>query len=162
MKNLIIPMAGKSSRFPNMRPKWMLTHPKQNRFMVIESISGLNLDFFGNIYFVVLQEHEDKYKFSNGLLKEVDELGVLDKTKISYLDRQTSSQSETVYEVIRKEHIDGFVFIKDSDNYYECEIKETSNQVVYVDLNENEGINAKTAISLVLATALVLIQILWK
>mgnify|MGYP001166241190 FL=1 len=143
MKNLIIPMAGKSSRFPNMRPKWMLTHPKQNKFMVIESISGLNLDFFDNIYFVVLQEHEDKYKFSNGLLKEVEELGVLDKVKISYLDEQTSSQSETVYKVIRKENIEGFVFIKDSDNYYECEIKDTSNQVVYVDLNENEGINAK-------------------
>ena len=28
MKNLIVPIAGKSSRFPNIRPKWMLTHPK--------------------------------------------------------------------------------------------------------------------------------------
>ena len=143
MKNLIIPMAGKSSRFPNMRPKWMLTHPKQNRFMVIESIAGINLDFFDNIYFVVLKEHEEKYQFSNGLLKEVDELGVRDKTKISYLDEQTSSQSDTVYQVIKKEGIEGFIFIKDSDNYYECEINNTNNQVVYVDLNENEDINAK-------------------
>jgi hypothetical protein len=46
MKNLIIPMAGKSSRFPNMKPKWMLTHPMKNRFMGIESILGLNLRIF--------------------------------------------------------------------------------------------------------------------
>ena len=51
MKNLIIPMAGKSSRFPDMRPKWMLTHPMTNRFMGIESILGFNLEFFDNIYY---------------------------------------------------------------------------------------------------------------
>ena len=26
-KTLLIPAAGKSSRFPNMKPKWLLTHP---------------------------------------------------------------------------------------------------------------------------------------
>ena len=51
MKTLIVPMAGQSSRFPNTRPKWMLTHPATNRFMVTESISGINLDFFDKIYF---------------------------------------------------------------------------------------------------------------
>ena len=143
MKSLIIPMAGKSSRFPNMRPKWMLTHPKQNRFMVIESISGLNLEFFDKVYFVALKEHEDTYQFSNGLLTEIAQLGIEDKAEIIYLDEQTSSQSETVYEAIKKKEIEGFIFIKDSDNYYECELSSTNNQVVFVDLNENENINAK-------------------
>ena len=54
MKNLLIPMAGKSSRFPGMRPKWMLTHPMTNRFMVTEAILGINLDFFDSIYFIFL------------------------------------------------------------------------------------------------------------
>ena len=48
MKNLLIPAAGKSSRFPNMRPKWMLTHPNGN-MMFVESISGLDLSEFENI-----------------------------------------------------------------------------------------------------------------
>ena len=109
MKTLIVPMAGKSSRFPNMRPKWMLTHPKKNRFMVNESISGLNLDFFDKIYFVVLQEHEDKYQFSAGLVRELDEMGIREKSNIAYLTEQTSSQSETVYQVIQGEEIEGFV-----------------------------------------------------
>ena len=27
MKNLILPVAGQSSRYPNMRPKWLITMP---------------------------------------------------------------------------------------------------------------------------------------
>ena len=76
MKTLVVPMAGKSSRFPDMRPKWMLTHPKNNRFMVVEAISGLNLDFFDKIYFIALQEHEDKYQFTKGFSRELDQLGI--------------------------------------------------------------------------------------
>ena len=54
MKSLLIPIAGKSTRFPNTRPKWMLTHPKSGYFMGIESIRGINLDFFDKIYFTFL------------------------------------------------------------------------------------------------------------
>ena len=50
MTNLIVPMAGKFSRYGGLRPKWMLTHPKNNRFMVTEAISGLNLDLFDKIF----------------------------------------------------------------------------------------------------------------
>ena len=39
---VIVPCAGKSSHFPNMRPKWMLTHPDGN-MMVKEAIEGLNI-----------------------------------------------------------------------------------------------------------------------
>ena len=42
--NIIIPIAGQSSRFPDMKPKWMLTHP-QGDFMVIEAIKGLVLQW---------------------------------------------------------------------------------------------------------------------
>ena len=63
--NLIIPMAGKSTRFPELRPKWMLTHPNGN-FMALESILGFDLSLFNNIYFVYLKEHEEKYHFRKG------------------------------------------------------------------------------------------------
>ena len=56
---------------------------------------------------------------------------------------QTSSQSETVYKVIKDLGIEGFIFIKDSDNYYECEITEPINQVAYFDLNSEDNINAR-------------------
>jgi len=144
MRNLIIPMAGNSSRFPNMRPKWMLTHPMTGRFMAIEAILGLNLEFFDHIYFVCLKEHEEKYQFHNGFAHELEALNLLEKSHIIFLDKQTKSQSETVCELIHKSNIDGFIFIKDSDGYYECEITEPINQVAYFDLNDMENINAKT------------------
>lgn len=144
MRNLIIPMAGKSTRFPNMRPKWMLTHPMTNRFMCVESILGLNLNFFDRIYFISLEEHEKKYNFSKSLNEQIDDLNLKNKTKIVYLKDQTSSQSETVYKLIKEFKIDGFIFIKDSDSYYECEIEKEENQVVFFDLNDIDDINART------------------
>ena len=144
MRTLVVPMAGRSSRFPNMRPKWMLTHPMTNRFMVTEAILGLNLEFFDHIYFICLQEHEDKYQFMKGLVSELDELGLRAKSNIVLLPEQTNSQSETVYTFLSGQELDGFIFIKDSDGYYECELTEEKNQVAYFDLNDMDDINART------------------
>lgn len=144
MKSLIVPMGGKSSRFPDMRPKWMLTHPMTNRFMVTEAISGLNLDFFDSIYFVFLSEHEKTYKFFDGFLLELDNFGISEKSKCVFLKEQTSSQSETVYNCIKISGIEGFIFIKDSDGYYECNLHSDSNQIAFFDLNDMDDINART------------------
>ena len=141
MKNLIVPIAGKSTRFPNTRPKWMLTHPKSGLFMALESIKGINLDFFNKIYFIALKEHETEYKFTKGFELELSKLNLLDKTTIIYLDEPTSSQSETVFEGITQENIQGFIMIKDSDNYFKCNLDSTENQVCYFDLNDTSNIN---------------------
>ena len=61
----------------------MLSHPMTTRMMVTEAISGLNLDFFDNIYFVCLQEHEDKYSFMKGFVAELDDAGLLSLIHIS-------------------------------------------------------------------------------
>lgn len=137
-------MAGKSSRFPNMKPKWMLTHPMTNRFMVMEAISGINLNFFDKIYFICLEEHEKKYNFSNGFVEELQEIGIKDKSKLLFLKEQTSSQSETVYNAICLDNIEGFIFIKDSDGYYECQLISDNNQIAFFDLNDMDDINART------------------
>jgi len=136
-------MAGKSSRFPNTRPKWMLSHPWSNRFMGIESISGLNLDFFEKIYFICLEEHNDQYQFLSGFQNELKKLNIESKTEIVFLDEKTQSQSETVFKAIKKKEISGFIFVKDSDNYFELDTINPSNQICYFDLNEIDGINAR-------------------
>ena len=141
MKNLIIPIAGKSSRYPNTKPKWMLTHPKSNLFMVLESIKGINLDFFDKIYFVALKEHQDKFQFEKGFAEELEQQNIIDKSTIIYLDESTKSQSETVYKAITTQNIQGFIMVKDSDNYFECKLETTENQVCYYDLNNTENIN---------------------
>lgn len=144
MKNLIVPMGGKSSRFHGMRPKWMLTHPMTNRFMVTESILGINLDFFDSLYFIFLDEHDEKYQFLKGFKNELEECCLVNKSKFIFLKEQTSSQSETVYNAIKKDGIEGFIFIKDSDGYYECNIESPTNQIAFFDLNDMDDINART------------------
>ena len=121
----------------------MLSHPMTNRLMVTEAISGLNLDFFDNIYFLCLQEHEEKYSFMKGFVAELDDAGLRAKSNIVLLPEQTDSQSETVYTFLSGYELDGFIFIKDSDGFYRCDVEER-NQVAYFDLNDMDDINART------------------
>ena len=121
----------------------MLSHPMTNRLMVTEAISGLNLDFFDNIYFLCLQEHEDKYSFMKGFIAELDDAGLRAKSNVVLLPEQTDSQSETVYTFLSGYELDGFIFIKDSDGFYRCDVEER-NQVAYFDLNDMDDINART------------------
>ena len=114
-----------------------------NRLMVTEAISGLNLDFFDHIYFICLQDHEDKYQFMKGFVSELDDAGLREKSNIVLLPEQTDSQSETVYTFLSGYDLDGFVFIKDSDGFYRCDVEER-NQVAYFDLNDMDDINART------------------
>ena len=148
MKNLIIPMAGKSSRFPGTRPKWMLTHPKSGIFMCIESILGLNLDFFDRIFFVILKDHEDTYQASRGIKKSLSYSGlskeIISRCEIVILESPTKSQSETVFECIKKKSIKDFIFIKDSDGFFKFDVLSGENQVVYYDLNKMGEVEAKS------------------
>lgn len=126
-------MAGRSSRFPDVRPKWMLTHPNGN-FMVIEAIKGLNLRDFEKIHFVYLKEHEGQHSFLKGFREELESEGLLTKSSFIGLEKATKDQPETVEQAIVQGKITGPILIKDSDNYFEATIS-PSNGVCYADLN---------------------------
>jgi len=142
MKSLIIPMMGKSTRFPDMRPKWMLTHPHGD-FMAIAAIKGLDLSSFTNIFFVTHQSYETTYKFSEALLRQVKEVHPTIQAEILLLDFQTLSQPETVYETIQRKNITGPVLVKDSDNFFEVTELNSNNYICYFDLNDGNIFNAK-------------------
>lgn len=132
--NLIIPMAGKSSRFPDLKPKWMLTHPS-GKFMVLEAIAGLNLTDFTKIYFVYLDEHEQKHHFLKGFTEELQDMDLLEKVEFVALAEPTKDQPETVYNAIKEADITGSIFIKDSDNRFSYAYK-GENAICYADLND--------------------------
>jgi hypothetical protein len=114
---LIIPIAGRSSRFPGTRPKWMLNHPNGN-LMVAEAISGLDLSVFENINFICLKEHYEMYNISGMLERQFSKMGLAGKVRISIIEK-SDSQPETVYRGVKDLKIKGPIFIKDSDNYFE-------------------------------------------
>jgi hypothetical protein len=132
---VIVPCAGKSSRFPNMRPKWMLTHPSGD-LMVKKVVEGLDAEP-KDIVVTMLAEHEEKYSIIKGLKESLGS-----EIQVVVLDKQTSSQSETVYLTIKKLGLKEGFFIKDSDSLFESgPIEEKYNYVCYSDLQDYESIN---------------------
>lgn len=130
-KILIIPAAGKSTRFSTEKPKWMLTHPNGN-LMIQEVVSGINLDFFDECHIVILKEHCEKYD-ADVIISQC--LG--NKFKVTILNTATTSSPETVAKCIKKNNINGFIVIKDCDCYvnFSCH-DDDDNFIVGADVNK--------------------------
>ena len=98
MKTLIVPCAGKSLRFPKMRPKWLLTHPDGN-LMIQKAVKGLNLEVYDRIIITIVKEHVIKYE-ADLILQQAFNINENSKFEILILDEFTSCQAETVYRTL--------------------------------------------------------------
>lgn len=134
MKTLIIPCAGKSSRFPNMKPKYLLTHP-DGRLMIEHAIGGLKLDSFDRIVITVVQQHDVKYDAV--LWLEQVFANYPWKPEICVLTDFTKSASETIARTIAMMQIRGSIVVKDCDNYVQIELPDS-------DINACVGYNLRT------------------
>lgn len=140
MTNLIIPVSGKSSRFPGMRPKWLLTMP-DGTLMLEKAISGINKSYFDRVIIVCLKEHIEKYVNLSALNDRVStSLG--QSVEWVVLDEPTASQSETIFKGIQNSGISGPMYIKDCDNKFEYEFG-GGNEVSVIDLNKIGLVDAK-------------------
>lgn len=127
---IIIPCAGLSTRFPNLRPKYLLTDYKGT--LMIENSAK---QFVGkyNVTIVILDIHEKQFDVSKQL-KEV--FG--DLINIIILPELTSGPAETVYNAIKMSNIniESPLFIKDCDSYFDCTIQ-PGNNVYFSNLKDN-------------------------
>ena len=112
---IIVPAAGLSSRFPNMRPKYTLTD-YSGKLMLESAIQP----FIGkyNITIGILKEHNEKYNIVDLLKHELK-----DYISIVVLDEQTTGPADTVYQIIKKAKIDlnHEILIKDCDSFFDHE-----------------------------------------
>ena len=137
MNTLIIPCAGKSSRFPNMKPKYMLTHP-DGKLMIEKAMEKINVDVFDRIIITIVKPHDEKYE-AKLIMEQVFENNP--KIEICMLDDFTSSASETVYLTLKKMNVEGAFVIKDSDNRVEVNFnKKIKNSIVGYNLHEHPNI----------------------
>jgi 2-C-methyl-D-erythritol 4-phosphate cytidylyltransferase len=74
MKTLILPVAGRSSRFPGMRPKWLLTMP-DGKLMLEKAVECLEMNDFDRILVVCLKEHLDTYLTKKSLEDVLTDIG---------------------------------------------------------------------------------------
>ena len=138
MNTLIVPCAGKSSRFPNMKPKFLLTHP-DGQLMIEKAINSMNIEFFDRIIITIVKPHNDKYE-AKLILEQLFKNN--SKINICMLDDFTSSSSQTVYLTIQKMNIQGSIVIKDSDNAVHFKLpKAIKNAVVGYSLKDNPNIS---------------------
>jgi len=134
MKNLIIPCGGTSSRFPNMKPKWMLTYP-DGELMIKKSISGLPIEKFDRIIITIVQSHIDEFD-AYRILDQIFDFNGENQYELLVLKDFTKSQSDTVYQTIKQKNIKGEVVIKDSDNYVLLDNLLDGNFVTGIDLQQ--------------------------
>ena len=131
MNTLVIPCAGRSSRYPNLRPKWLLTHP-DGELMLEKVINAMNLKNLDRTVITIVKEQCKKYE-ADLIIKQA--LG--DNIELCVLDDYTSSQSETVLETIKKMNITGSFIAKDSDCCVEIGVEKFINFLVGTDLRNH-------------------------
>jgi hypothetical protein len=121
---VIIPCAGASSRFPNMRPKYLLTD-YAGRLMV-QNAAEHYIDE-NHVTIVIIKEHDEKYKSK----KKLEEL-FGNKVNVVVLDEPTSGPADTVYQAIKlsKINLQSQLLIKDCDSFYKTQKKEGN--VIYI------------------------------
>lgn len=114
--NIIVPACGLSTRFPKRKLKWLLTDPS-GKLMIQKALTGLSGNY-EKIYLVV--NKMICADFSKQELKNI--MSHYRNVEIVVLQHQTSSQVETVAEAIKVCGLEGPIYIKDTDNYFETEV----------------------------------------
>jgi hypothetical protein len=112
--DIIVPAAGLSTRFPNMRPKYTLTdhNGKIMLYSALKPFLGKN-----TIYIGILKKHNEEYGVID-LLKH--EFG--DFVNIIILDEETKGPADTVYQILKKAKIkNNEILIKDCDSFFNHE-----------------------------------------
>ena len=139
MSTLVLPVAGKSTRFSTQVPKWLLKMPN-GRLMLSESVSKIHSASFDRIIVTCLAEHLDMFVdeavLSNLLREQLDH-----EIEVCALNEETSSQSETVFKTLEKMNVNGPFFVKDCDNIFEFEW-DGKNQIATVDLHTMSTVDA--------------------
>jgi len=132
---IIVPCAGRSSRFPNMAPKWML--PDNDGLpMVFKAVAGLgaNVD---DLVFTILREHDERFDARKGLHAAFGQ-----EVNCVILDEPTKSQSETVAQTLLRSGINEAFLVKDSDNFFKVSyLRQDYNYVCVASLSSFTHVN---------------------
>lgn len=131
---IIVPAAGKSSRFPDMKPKYLLYDYKHQ--LMIQSALEYYRDH--NITIGILKEHDEKYRASELLRYELNEQNNFN-VKIVIIEAPTKGPADTVYQILQTSDIDDSqsMMIKDCDSFFEHDITD-GNYVCVSNIKDHE------------------------
>ncbi len=110
-RTLILPCAGRSSRYPGVRPKWMLTLP-EGEIALQRAAASLSENEYDRIVIAVRADHEERYG-CRALLNRV--FGDVD---VVVLPHETRGPADTVAQTIARADVTGPIAIKDADSFF--------------------------------------------
>ena len=113
---IIVPAAGLSTRFPAMKPKYLL-YDYNHKLMLHNAIQPYLGKY--SITIGILALHNEEYDASEFIYHEFG-----DQVNIVILDEPTNGPADTVYQILRKINIPDFseIFIKDCDSFFDHEV----------------------------------------
>ncbi|MES2884954.1 MAG: hypothetical protein V4709_09135 [Pseudomonadota bacterium] len=135
-KTLLIPCAGRSSRYPGTRPKWMLTTP-EGQLMIERAAQSLSEGSVERVVIGTLTEFEELYG-----VRDIIRRTCLRDAEIVLLDQLTSGPAETVRLMIEKAGVTGPICLKDSDSFFGLTELPEGSFVTVLDLRQNPQITS--------------------
>jgi len=133
--SLIVPMINTSKKYENSVPIEFQYDNITGLMNCIKSIEGLNVNLFKDIYFAILKKHEDKYHIMDKISTLIEHSKLKNiKCYFRIFEYPTSSQAETIYQMITNFKIEGPIFIKDADNMCICNNEILGNTVLVYPL----------------------------
>ena len=149
--DIIIPCAGLSSRFPNLKPKYLLED--NNSKLMIENVIG-KIYKNNDVYISLLQDHIDKYN-AYDIVK--NKFG--DFIQIVVIDHLTKGPAETVFLTLEKTKNDGSFLVRDCDSFFDSNCND-GNFVFTSKLSNNKLIKNPEQLGYVVKNVGIIYQIL--
>lgn len=111
---IIVPAAGLSTRFPGMKPKYLLYDYKHD-MMLMNALRVYRQKGY-RIHIGILKEHQDKYNVIEQIRHEW-----MDNINYVVIDEPTRGPADTVYQILKQSKIDinTPILIKDCDSFFE-------------------------------------------
>lgn len=141
---VIVPAAGLSTRFPNVKPKY-LHFGYDNKMMLVKAVEP----YIGKypITVVVLEEHDEKYNACEFISKELPE------ARIVVVSEPTAGPADTVVRAIQhifvwNDDIDFEFLVKDCDSFFD-HVPVSGNYVCVSNIAEHETLNKLSSKSFV-------------
>lgn len=133
-KTLLIPCAGRSSRYPGTRPKWLLTTP-DGQLMIERAAQSLPEETIKRTVIATLREFEDLYG-----VRDILQRTCLRNAELVLLDQVTSGPAETVRAMIEQFDVSGPICVKDSDSFFSIDHLPAGSLIALLDLRKNPQI----------------------
>lgn len=134
---VIVPAAGLSTRFPNVKPKY-LHFGYDHKMMLYKAVEP----FIGkyDITVVLLKEHVEKYNAYDFVKNEIPNVNII------MLDMATRGPAETVLAAIEKlllwkDDIDFEFIVKDCDSFFNHRVEERKNYVCVSHIADSETLH---------------------